>query len=343
MKKIQNCLFVTRQGVYLHKEGEAVIVSQKDEENNSHTLLKLPLRAIRNIFCFGNIMISPHLMAYCGDQGILISFFTFYGQYKASVLSPQKGSILVRIEQYRLFFDSEGTTSLSKNIIAAKIDSERQLLLRHLRTYGYNTYLHDATLKLKISLNKLRSASSIDLLRGYEGDSARIYFSVFPYLIRNSAFTFTGRNRRPPQDPINALLSFFYSILQQEIAGALQSVGLDSQLGFLHRPRPGRNSLALDLLEELRTPVVDRFVLSLINRSQIAPSDFNFDSIEGCTLKENFRKKVLEIWQSRKFKEIIHPYLKEKVYIGLLPQIQASLMASYFRKDMEFYPPYIMR
>lgn len=343
MKKVQNCLFITRQGVSLHKEGKAITVTEKDDLGAKHTLLKLPLRAIRNINCFGTIFVSPYLMAHCGELGISISFFTANGKFQATVCGPQKGSILVRIEQYRHFFNARQSITLVKNTLAAKILSERQLLLRHLRTYGETPQLIDASKRLKFTVAELKKAETIDMLRGFEGDAAKVYFSVFPCLIRNADFSFKERNRRPPRDPVNALLSFFYMILQQDITSALQAAGLDSQLGYLHRPRSGRHSLALDLLEEFRTPVVDRFVLALINRAQVTPDDFEQDDIQGCSLKDASRRKVLEVWQSRKLQEIIHPYLQEKIYAGHLPNVQASLLAAYFRGDISSYPPYVLR
>lgn len=343
MKRVKNSIFITKQGVYLHKDGEAIAVNQRDDAGINRTLLKLPLLAIQNIYCFGNITVSPYLMGYCGEHGIVISFFNASGKFQASVLGPDHGSILVRIKQYQHFFDSTKTTSLVKNIIGAKIASERQLILRHLRTYGENEFLTNASYQLKNAILKLKTCTSVDLLRGYEGEAAKIYFSCFPYLLRNKDFEFNERSRRPPNNPINALLSFFYTILQQNIASALIAVGLDCQLGYLHRPRAGRNSLALDLLEELRAPIVDRFVLTLVNRSQVSHRDFIHDDIQGCQLTDSSKRKVLELWQARKLKEVIHPYLKEKIYAGNIPNIQASLLASYFRGDLAVYPPYISR
>ena len=343
MKKVKNCLYITKQGVYLSKEHDVVVVSVKNDKGGYITLLKMPLLAISHIYCYGNVMVSPFLMGHCAKLGTMISFFDELGRYLSSVVGPQKGNILLRLQQYDYFKDPKRSLDIVKNIVVAKISSSRNLILRHLRNHGESETLVNSVNDLKLMINYVRGSDAIDMVRGYEGKAGQIYFAAFSGMIRNRGFIFSGRVRRPPKDPINALLSYFYSILVSETAGALYSVGLDAQLGFLHRPRSGRCSLALDLIEEFRVPVVDRFVLSLINREQVGPSDFCYDLVGGCSLKDDARKKVLGLWQDRRTEVINHPYTGDDIYRGLLPAVQANLLAAYLRGDLETYPAYAMR
>ena len=341
MKKLQNTLYILKEGAYLHKENETLIIDFK-ENDKTETLLKVPMHAVGNIFCFGNIMVSPQLLGFCGDNGVQLSFYTQYGRFQARVIGQQSGNILLRQAQFE--YAKSQDLRIAKNIIAAKVRSSRNLIQRYVRTYGKNEDLDFAAGRMQQIIKQLEITNDKDLIRGLEGEAARYYFQVFDQMIRvKEKFSFSSRNRRPPKDPINSLLSFLYSIYSKEISGALQGVGLDPQMGFFHTPRPGRDSLALDLLEEFRSPIVDRLVLSIVNRGQLEPDDFVCDVLNGVTLKHEARKKLLQIWQTKKQEEIMHPFLKEFVPIGLLPHVQAMLMARFLRKDLDNYPPFISR
>ncbi len=338
MKKLLNCLYITRQETYLHKERETVVIKQGDDK-----LGQFPALTIGNILCFGQVSVSPFLMGYCGEQGIGLSFYTEYGKFLARVQGKQTGNVLLRRAQYRWADDDEKSTSVARLIVAAKIANSRSILMRELRNHGVNTSLQKAVDKLAISLRRVQHAQSVEESMGIEGDAASTYFSVFNELIRGAGFVFSGRVRRPPTDPVNALLSFVYSLITHECASALQGVGLDPYVGFLHKDRPGRVSLALDLLEEFRTSWADRFVLTLINRRQIQESDFVTEASGAVRLSDDERKKVLTAYQERKQAELKHPYLDEMVPIGLLPHCQAMLLARHIRGDTEYYPPYLVK
>lgn len=341
MKKLQNCLYITRDGAYLHKERETLLVEQTID-GQRQKLLQLPIHSVGNIFCFGNVMVSPQLMGFCGESGTQLAFYDRFGRFQARVIGKQSGNVLLRRAQF-LKADSQDAT-IARNIVAAKVQSSRVVLLRQLRTYGDNAGIEVAAKRMRQIIDELKNKTDVDQIRGFEGEAASHYFGVFGSLITvRNGFVFNGRNRRPPRDPVNALLSFLYSIMAKEVSGALQGVGLDPQVGFLHQERPGRDSLALDLLEEFRAPVVDRLVLTLINRQQIKPTDFLTDMLGGITLKDDSRKLVLQSWQAKKQEEIIHPFLKEKVAIGLLPHVQAMLLARHLRGDLAQYPPFISR
>ena len=338
MKKLLNTLYITRQESYVHKERETIVI-----KNGDARLGQFPALAIGNILCFGQISVSPFLMGYCGEQGIGLSFFTEYGRYLARVQGRQTGNVLLRRAQYRWADDSEKSVSVARVMVAAKIANSRSVLLREIRNHGANPLLKSAATRLVSSLRRARSAQSVDEAMGIEGDAANAYFSVFNELLRGSGFAFGGRVRRPPTDPVNALLSFVYSLITQECASALQGVGLDPYVGFLHQDRPGRVSLALDILEEFRASWADRFVLTLINRRQIQPSDFITEASGAVRMTEDARKDVLVAYQERKQVEIMHPYLEEQVPIGMLPHCQAMLLARHIRGDTQHYPPYLTK
>ena len=340
MKKLQNTLYITRDGVYLHKENETIVVDVR-ENDRKVTLLKIPVHAVSNVFCFGNILVSPQLLGFCGEKGIQLSFFNQFGKFQARVVGCQTGNILLRQSQYDYVMSND--LMAAKNIVAAKIRSSRNFLMRFLRTYEDNLEVKNVSAKMLHNLRMLQDARSKEELLGIEGEAARNYFSVFNLLIRNKDFSFDARTRRPPKDPVNSLLSFLYSIFAKEISGALQGVGLDPQMGVFHMPRPGRDSLALDLLEEFRSPIIDRFVLSIINRGQISLKDFESDVLDGVYLKNDARRSLLQLWQAKKQEEIIHPFLKEKINIGLLPHVQSMLLARFLRKDIDNYPPFVSK
>lgn len=338
MRKLLNTLYITRQESYLHKERETVVIKLGDEK-----LGQFPAQSLGGILCFGRISVSPYLMGYCAEKGISIAFYTEYGRFLARVQGRQTGNVLLRRTQYRWADDRERSAQISRFIVAAKIANSRSVLRREIRNHGTNSALRDVAESMAGCLRRVRSAKSVDEIRGLEGDAASRYFSVFNRLIRVSDFSFGGRVRRPPTDPVNALLSFMYSLITQECVSALQGVGLDPYVGFLHSDRPGRPSLALDLLEEFRAPWGDRFVLTLINRRQIQPGDFVTEASGAVRLHDDARKKLLTLYQERKQEELTHPYLKEKLPVGLLPHSQAMLLARHLRGDMACYTPYLVK
>ena len=338
MKKLLNTLYITRQESYLHKERETIVIKQGDDK-----LGQFPALSISNILCFGQISVSPFLMGYCGEQGIGLAFYTEYGKFLARVQGKQTGNVLLRRAQYRWADNEEKSVSVARLMVAAKISNGRSVLMREIRNHGENAILSDAVDKLAVSLRRAQHAQSVSEAMGIEGDAASTYFAVFNELLRGSGFAFGGRVRRPPTDPVNALLSYVYTLITHECSSALQGVGLDPYVGLLHQDRPGRVSLALDLLEEFRASWADRFVLTLINRRQIQVNDFVTEVSGAVRLTDEARKTLLTNWQERKQVEIMHPYLEEQVPIGLLPHCQAMLLARHIRGDIEYYPPYLVK
>ena len=338
MKRLLNTLYITRQETYLHKERETIVIKQGDEK-----LGQFPALSLGGIICFGRVSVSPFLMGYCADQGIGLAFYTGYGRFLARVQGRENGNVLLRREQYRWADSEEQAAAVARLSVAAKIANSRSVLQREIRNHGETPSLREAVDKLATSLRRVRHADSVDAIRGMEGDAANTYFGVFNDLLKGSGFAFGGRVRRPPTDPVNALLSFVYSLITQECTSALQGVGLDPYVGFLHKDRPGRPSLALDMLEEFRAAWADRFILTLVNRQQVQLKDFDTDASGAVRLKEEPRKKVLTAYQERKQTELQHHYLEEQVPIGLLPHCQALLLARHLRGDMAFYTPYMVK
>lgn len=337
MRKLQNTLYITTQGSYLHKERETLVVEQERKK-----VAQLPVHSIGHIFCFGNVLVSPFLMGFCGENNVNLAFFTENGRFLGRLQGRQSGNVLLRRAQYRL--SEQNPVPIARHIIAVKIQSGKRVLQRRLRNHGEQEEVQAAVSALNFSLQQLKWAESLELIRGIEGDAAARYFGVFRYLLReNSGFAFDGRNRRPPRDGVNALLSFVYSILGKDISGALQGVGLDPQVGFLHADRPGRDSLAQDILEEFRAWWADRLVLSLINRGQIKPQDFVIEAGGAVNIKPEARKLLFQTLQAKKQEKIVHPFLQEEVAVGLLPHIQAMLLARHLRGDLAEYPPFLMR
>ncbi|MDO4640090.1 MAG: type I-C CRISPR-associated endonuclease Cas1c [Neisseria sp.] len=337
MRKLQNTLYITTQGSYLHKERETLVVEQERKK-----VAQLPIHAIGHIFCFGNVLVSPFLMGFCGENNVNLAFFTENGRYLGRLQGRQSGNVLLRRAQYKR--SETNPVPIARNIIAAKIQASKRVLQRQIRNHGENDEIQVAIHALNAGLKQLERAQSIDVVRGIEGDAAARYFAVFQHLIaEKSGFVFAGRNRRPPRDEVNALLSFLYSILGKEISGALQGVGLDPQVGFLHADRSGRDSLAQDILEEFRAWWVDRMVLSLINRGQIKPQDFIREASGAVMLKPEARKLLFQTLQTKKQEKITHPFLLEEVEIGLLPYVQSMLLARHLRGDLAEYPPFLMR
>ena len=343
MKRHLNTLFVTTEGTYLAKDGQTVRVKVKTE-----TLLRVPLINLDGIVCFGRINCSPQLMAACAEAGVTISFLSPRGRFRAAVVGFTPGNVLLRRAQYRAADSAERSCLIARNIVAAKIANSRTVLLRAARDSSRPeavVALQQAARAMLDPLDSARKAMQLDALRGNEGDAAAKYFAVFEQMINDpeSGFRFTGRSRRPPLDEINALLSFLYTLLTHDARSACEASGLDAAVGFLHRDRPGRPGLALDLIEEFRPFLVDRLVLSLINRRQVTPSDFDITESGAVVLREDARRTVLEAWQKRKQEEITHPFLEEKTTVGLLVHLQARLLARYLRGDLDAYPPFIWK
>jgi CRISPR-associated protein Cas1 len=343
MKKHLNTLFVTTQGSYLAKEGETIVVKVEKEVR-----LRLPVHTIGGIVCFGNVLCSPFLMGFCAENGVGISFLTEHGRFLARVQGPVSGNVLLRREQYRRADDPKTSADVARAVLTGKIANSRTVLQRVLRDHADKMAADEvgfAVKRLSNYLSLLNQDQSLDALRGCEGDAAHIYFSVFDHLIvaQKEDFSFQERNRRPPLDNVNALLSFIYTILVHDIRSALETVGLDPAVGFLHRDRPGRPSLALDLMEEFRPFLADRLALSLINRQQVQGKGFQKSDAGAVLMTDETRKTLLIAYQERKQEEILHPFLDEKVTIGLLFHIQALLMARYLRGDLDGYPPFIWK
>jgi CRISPR-associated protein Cas1 len=335
MRKLLNTLYVTTPEAYLSKDGLNIVVSVDQEEK-----FRIPIINIEGIVTFGYAGASPGAMKLCCDSGVSLTFLSPNGRYVGRVQGPVRGNVLLRNTQFRFAADNEKALALSRLFIAGKIHNYRSILHRHLRDYGANDELSSAMKTLDTRKREALRCSSAERLRGIEGDAATEYFAVLPHLIVNQKedFLFTGRNRRPPRDAVNAMLSFVYTLLAHEVQSALETVGLDPYVGFLHTLRPGRASLALDMMEELRAYLGDRLVLSLINRKQVTIKDFIRQGDEGITMTDSCRKTLLTAWQQRKKEERIHPYLNEKIPIGLLPYVQAMLLARYLRGDLDNYP-----
>ncbi|RJQ14279.1 MAG: type I-C CRISPR-associated endonuclease Cas1 [Nitrospiraceae bacterium] len=343
MKKHLNTLFVTTQGSYLFKEGETVVVKV-----DSEVRLRVPVHTLGGIVCFGQVSCSPFLMGFCSENGVAISFLTENGRFLAKVQGPVSGNVLLRREQYRRADDCKSSVEIAKAVLTGKIANCRTVLSRALRDHPEKVDTGEITRavnKFDSALRGLQKESDMEVLRGIEGESANTYFGVFDHLItaQKDDFKFCERNRRPPLDNVNCLLSFLYTIVMHDIRSALETVGLDPAVGFLHRDRPGRYGLALDMMEEFRPFLADRLTLSLINLCQVQGKGFDRKESGAVLMDDDTRKTVLVTYQTRKQDEIMHPFLKEKVTIGLLFHTQALLMARYLRGDMDTYPPFVWK
>ena len=340
MKKLLNTLYITTQGIYLRLDGES-LVAEKEQK----TVLRLPIHTLSGIVCFGNVMCSPFLLGHCAEKGVKISFLTEYGKFLARVEGGVSGNVMLRMAQTAAARDPAESCAIARNIVTGKILNTRTVLQRRLRDHGNDENCSRIVQLMAHMVRRLESVTDLETLRGIEGEAAKLYFSVFNLLIlnRDRSFEIKNRNRRPPLDPTNALLSFLYTLLVHDCEAALEGVGLDPQIGFLHALRPGRPSLALDLMEEFRAFIADRTVLSLINLNQISGTDFLVSETGAVTLKDDARKTVLLTWQKRKKELINHPFLNEKVEIGLLPHVQALLLARYLRGDLDTYPPFLWK
>ncbi len=343
MKTHLNTLFVTTENAWLNKDGQAVEVSVEKQSK-----LRVPLHNLDGIVCMGwNIGVSPSLMAAAAEAGVTISFLTPYGKFQAAVIGFTSGNVLLRREQYRRADDHTASCLIAREMIAAKLANARSVLLRGARDRNGEPAdcLSEAAKILARSVASARTADSLDTLRGIEGEAAAAYFGAFRHLITENSdgFNFTNRSKRPPLDPANALLSFLYAILTHDARSACEATGLDAAVGFLHRDRPGRPSLALDLVEEFRQFLADRVALSLINRRQITAADFKKRETGAVEMTDEARKTVLTAYQERKQTEVHHPFLDEKTTVGLLVHLQARLLARHLRGDLDVYPPFISK
>lgn len=343
MKRHFNTLFITTRGCLIKKERETLVVRTKTEK-----LGQFPLSNLESLVLFGGSRVTPPLMQYCAIKNISISFLSVYGRFYARVLGPQSGNVLLRKEQYRFADNSNKSLEYAKYFIRGKIKNANNLIKRTIRNYpsGENiNSLKEISLALKKSESKIGNYKSLEEFRGLEGHSAREYFKAFAMMIQNKdpLLQFDKRTKYPPLDTVNCMLSFVYTLLMHDIRSALETIGLDPYVGFLHRDRPGRASLALDLMEEFRPYLADRLVLRLINKRQISSKDFKYIREGVVVVKDKLKKQIIQVYQKRKNIQINHPVLNEKVTIGVLPFIQAQLLARKIRGDMIQYPSIIFR
>ena len=343
MKQLLNTLFVTSEDIYLSLEGENVLANRDGE-----VVARYPLHTLQTIVSFSYSGASPALMGVCAEKGIGLAFCTPRGRFLARVCGESNGNVLLRREQYRIADDPHRSCAVARDMIFGKLSNSGASIQRTLRDHAprvQNCGLEDAASQIRQLLPQVLAAADLEALRGLEGVGASAYFGVLDHMLlnRKEDFYFRGRNRRPPLDRVNAMLSFAYSLLAHDCASALESVGLDAYVGFLHRDRPGRESLALDLMEELRPCMADRFVLTLVNNRMIRPEDFQTQDSGAVLLTDDGRKKFLKAWQERKRDTLTHPYLNEKMSWGLIPYVQALLLARYLRGDLDAYPPFLWK
>ena len=343
MKRHLNTLFVTTEGTYLAKDGQAVQVRHEEQ-----TLPRVPLHNLDGIVCFGRVGFSSQLAGACAEANVTLSLMTPYGNFLAAVVGFTPGNVLLRRQQYRAADDEQQTAAIARNMVAGKIANCRSVLLRGLGTRPEIKPRKNCGKRAKMMLpaiESVRRSCDTDQIRGYEGESASRYFSIFPQLLNDaeSPFRFTERSRRPPLDPMNALLSFLYAMLSHDARSACEATGLDAAVGFLHRDRPGRPGLALDLMEEFRAFLCDRLALSLVNRRQVRAGGFTRTESGAYRMDDTTRKAVLVAYQKRKQDVIEHPFLREKTTIGLLIHLQARLLARQLRGDLDEYPAFIWK
>ena len=344
MKKLLNTVYITTEGASLRKDGENLVAHVDGAER-----ARVPFHMLSSLVLFGAISISPALIGACAAAGITIVFLDRRNRFQARVEGPVSGNVLLRRAQYRA---AEAPNEIVRSLVVGKIANQRAVLMRALRDHG-GDYTGERKAAIESAVDRLarivarveRKDGSADAMRGSEGEAANLYFSVFDDLILSSApeLRWKGRSRRPPLDPVNALLSFLYALLTHDCRSAAEAIGLDPAVGFLHRDRPGRPSLALDLMEELRPVLADRFALSLINRQQLQPADFVTEDSGAVRLKDDARKVVLSAWQDRKKDERLHPFLGEKAPLGLVPYLQAQMLARHLRGDIDAYPPWFWK
>jgi CRISPR-associated protein Cas1 len=343
MKKLLNTLYITSEDAFLSLDGETVCV-----EIHKQKVGQIPLHTLENIICFSYFGATPALMGACAKRGINLALYNPYGKFLCRVVGENRGNVLLRKQQYRMSDDAKLSCKAARNFILGKVYNCRWSIDRTIRDHELRVDVQkcrNVTQFLSDALDKIKDEEDLDTLRGIEGECAALYFGVYDEMILNQkeTFHFEGRNKRPPTDEVNAMLSFGYTILANDCASALEGAGLDSYVGFMHRDRPGRKSLALDLMEELRPVLVDRMVLTIINNRQIRKEHFQNTESHEVIFTEEGRKKFLTIWQEHKQEVITHPYLNEKIPWGLVPHIQAMLLARYLREDIDGYPPFLWK
>lgn len=343
MRKLLNTLYLTSENAFLSLEGETVCV-----EINKQKAGQFPLHTLESIICFTYNGATPAFMGACAKRGINLAFFNPFGRFLCRVAGENQGNVLLRKQQYRISDCKEESCRIAKNFILGKVFNCRWSISRTLRDHALRVdedRCKKAARFLTENMEKIKEETDLDSLRGIEGECASIYFSIFDEMILNQkdVFYFHGRNKRPPLDKVNAMLSFGYALLANDCASALEGAGLDSYIGFMHRDRPGRKSLALDLMEEMRAVLVDRFVVTLINNRQIRNEHFQILESGAIEFTEEGKKKFISAWQEHKREQITHPYLQEKICWGLVPHIQALLIARYLRGDLDGYPPFLWK
>lgn len=343
MKKLLNTLYVTTPNSYLSKDGENIVITVEEKQT-----FRIPVHNIESIVYFGYLGASPSLIGFCAEKGIGISFLSQNGFFLGRISGPVTGNVLARKKQYRLSDDLFASKRIAEMFITGKIINARAVLRRAIRDHAGRVDVEKIKLaeqSLTWNIKNIVNCKTLDEIRGIEGISANIYFSCFDELILNQKddFYFKGRSKRPPKDRMNALLSYFYTLLTHDIRCALETVGLDPYVGFLHRDRPGRPSLALDVMEELRPYIADRLALSLVNLRQICATQFDVQDTGAIIMNQDTRKLILSEWQKRKQDVITHPFINEKIPIGLLPYVQAMLFAKFIRGDLEDYPPFLWK
>jgi len=343
MRKLLNTLYVTTPESYLSKDGQNVVVSVKSEEK-----FRIPIHNIEGIVCFGYMGASPGLIGLCAENNVGLTFATESGWFLGRFTGKVNGNVLLRRKQFRMADSDSDSLSIAQMVIAGKLANSRNVLQRAMRDHQVNinkVAFEESVSVINNKLSSIQRANNLDELRGYEGEGALAYFSVFDQMIlhQKEHFFFHERSRRPPLDNVNAMLSFVYTLLMHEVTTALETVGLDPCVGFLHRDRPGRSSLALDIMEEFRPYLADRLVLSLINRKQVSSGGFIHPDTSGVTMTDETRKEIISAWQKRKQETIIHPFLNEEIQLGLLPYVQALIFARFLRGDLDNYPVFIMK
>lgn len=338
MKQLLNTLYILTPESYLFLENEAVGVKIGGEEK-----VRVPAHTIDSIFCFGHVTVSTPLIGFCGQRGISLVFLSEYGKFYGRIQGPVQGNILLRRRQFARLDDNMFSKRLVRSILLGKLVNSREILLRARRERTEREEVFtEAVHKIANIAEELRESPNIDSMRGLEGAAAAAYYSALSAMLIGEEMRFEGRNRRPPEDPVNALLSFLYTLLKNDVQSALEGVGLDPAAGYLHTLRSGRPALALDLMEELRAPLCDRLAVSLINRGQIRTKHFE-QLTPPVLLGEAGRKIVLKAWQERKKEHILHPFLQEKIQIGMIPHAQAMLLARVMRDELDEYPPFHWR
>lgn len=343
MRQLLNTLYVTTEPSYLRLDHDTVRLEVDGDKK-----AQIPLHHLGAIVCFGNVLVSPALMGRCAADGRAVVFMSRTGRFRARVHGPQSGNVLLRQAQYEQAESEADRAAIARACVAGKVQNSRRMVVRAARSVDDDDRqadLQSTAKRMARTIDTLESATDPDAIRGLEGEAAKTYFDVLSHHIRQQrdAFQMNGRSRRPPRDRFNAVLSFLYTLLLNDCVSAAEGVGLDPQMGFLHRPRPGRPSLALDLMEELRAPIADRLALTLINRRQLTPGDFRTPDGGAVLLNDDGRKTVITAYQERKQQTVTHPFLDQSMEIGLIPHAQARLLARTLRGDMETYIPYLVR